>query len=389
MHPEAPEQFTLAWRGDRAGQRVAGAGHAGPGGPVGVRFQRIRRAAGHRTVVGGQRRSHGGRSRTGQRGAAGRHGVGSARPYPGRLARWGTGRVLVAGLLLLGAPAPAYLLSDGLGWVLALSAVRGLGFGILTVVGSTVVAHCARPAVGVPRSACTGWRWRCPTWCCCPGRCRSWIGGGSDRSSGWRRSRCWGCRPRSGWRGCCRTGRPGPDRPTSRRAVLRAGLPALRGIVAPTVVLFSVTMAGGAVLTFAPQLTDSDTAALVLLIMGLTAALVALAGRLAGGPARRLALPGPRPGRCRGGHGVVRVGGGPGARRVLIAAAIVFGLGYGALQNLTLVAAFAAVRAGAAAGGERRLEHRLRRRDRVRRRPGRGRRHGVLLPRVPRHFDDV
>ena len=60
---------------------------------------------------------------------------------PRALARWGTGRVLVAGLLLLGVPAPAYLLSGGLGWVLGLSAVRGLGFGILTVVGSAVVAR--------------------------------------------------------------------------------------------------------------------------------------------------------------------------------------------------------------------------------------------------------
>ena len=60
---------------------------------------------------------------------------------PRALVRWGTGRVLVAGLLLLGVPAPAYLLSDGLGWVLGLSAVRGLGFGVLTVVGSAVAAH--------------------------------------------------------------------------------------------------------------------------------------------------------------------------------------------------------------------------------------------------------
>src|SRR4051794_4205047 len=60
---------------------------------------------------------------------------------PRALATWGTGRVLVTGLLLLGLPAPAYLLSDELGWVLGLSAVRGAGFGILTVVGSTVVAQ--------------------------------------------------------------------------------------------------------------------------------------------------------------------------------------------------------------------------------------------------------
>ena len=48
--------------------------------------------------------------------------------------------MLVAGLLLLGLPGPAYLVSSDLGWVLALSAVRGVGFGVLTVIGSAVVA---------------------------------------------------------------------------------------------------------------------------------------------------------------------------------------------------------------------------------------------------------
>src|ERR671917_2038918 len=60
---------------------------------------------------------------------------------PRALARWGTGRVLVTGLLLLGVPGPGYLLSDGLGWVVGLSVVRGVGFGILTVIGSAVAAH--------------------------------------------------------------------------------------------------------------------------------------------------------------------------------------------------------------------------------------------------------
>jgi hypothetical protein len=62
---------------------------------------------------------------------------------PRALVSWSTGRILVAGLLLLGVPAPGYLPSDGLGWVLGLSAVRGLGFGILTVVGSTVATAAA------------------------------------------------------------------------------------------------------------------------------------------------------------------------------------------------------------------------------------------------------
>ena len=46
---------------------------------------------------------------------------------PRALARWGTGRVLVAGLLLLGVPGPAYLLSDQLGWILGALGRAGTG----------------------------------------------------------------------------------------------------------------------------------------------------------------------------------------------------------------------------------------------------------------------
>jgi len=60
---------------------------------------------------------------------------------PRLLNRWGTGRVLAAGLALLGVPSLFFLISDHLGWILLLSGLRGLGFGILTVTGSTVVAN--------------------------------------------------------------------------------------------------------------------------------------------------------------------------------------------------------------------------------------------------------
>ncbi|WP_307842472.1 MFS transporter [Salinibacterium sp. NG253] len=60
---------------------------------------------------------------------------------PRLLARLGTGRVLAAGLALLGVPPLLLLVSDQLAWILAISAVRGVGFGILTVTGSTVVAN--------------------------------------------------------------------------------------------------------------------------------------------------------------------------------------------------------------------------------------------------------
>lgn len=60
---------------------------------------------------------------------------------PTLLTRLGTGRVLAAGLALLGVPALLHLISDQLPWILTLSVIRGLGFAILTVTGSAAVAH--------------------------------------------------------------------------------------------------------------------------------------------------------------------------------------------------------------------------------------------------------
>lgn len=65
---------------------------------------------------------------------------------PWLLARFGTAPVLAAGLLFLGGPSLLHLVSDQLGWILAMSVLRGLGFGILTVTGSTTLAHLVPPA---------------------------------------------------------------------------------------------------------------------------------------------------------------------------------------------------------------------------------------------------
>ena len=101
-------------------------------------------------------------------------------------------------------------------------------------------------------------------------------------------------------------------------------------------------MAGGALLTFLPQVTSSGTAGLALLLMGVAAA----ASRFGAG---HLADAGPR-----GGHGwlapllVVTAAGTTacawgardGTTGWLLAGALLCGTGYGALQNLTLVSAF-------------------------------------------------
>ena len=65
---------------------------------------------------------------------------------PRLLARTGYRTVLGAGLVLLGAPAPLLALSTDLAPVLAASAVRGVGFGLLTVTGSALVAELVPPA---------------------------------------------------------------------------------------------------------------------------------------------------------------------------------------------------------------------------------------------------
>lgn len=260
---------------------------------------------------------------------------------PQSLARWGTRGVLVVGLLLLGAPAPAYLISDGLAWVLGLSAVRGMGFGILTVIGSTVVAqlvpvHRRGAAIGV-----YGLSVAVPNLLLLPGSVPVverwgfglvfWVA----------------ALPLLGVPAALRLARVlrEPQRGQPDRADERSptSLRGLRGIVGPTVVLFSVTMAGGALLTFAPQLTTAGTATLVLLTLGAAAALSrwlvgALADRFGAWPfiAPVLACAGFALAACAWAVAQDH-------HLLLVVAATVLGLCYGALQNLTLVAAFAAV----------------------------------------------
>lgn len=65
---------------------------------------------------------------------------------PWLVARFGYRVVLAAGLVALGLPTPVLALSAALGPVLAVSAVRGVGFGLLTVVGSALVAELVAPA---------------------------------------------------------------------------------------------------------------------------------------------------------------------------------------------------------------------------------------------------
>ncbi len=59
---------------------------------------------------------------------------------PRLVVRFGHRLVFGAGLVLLGVPAVALVASAHLGWILGLSAVRGVGFGVVVVLGSALVA---------------------------------------------------------------------------------------------------------------------------------------------------------------------------------------------------------------------------------------------------------
>lgn len=260
---------------------------------------------------------------------------------PRALRRWSTGPVLVAGLLLLGSPAPAYLLSTDVWWALALSAVRGMGFGILTVVGSTVVAslvpaHRRGAAIGA-----YGLSVAVPNLLLLPASVPV--------------VEHWGFGPVFWLAALPVLGVPAAIRLARVLGEVEGRRPPVDEVTSvdwrtagriarPTLVLFTVTMAGGALFTFAPQLTDAGTATLVLLVVGVTAALSRwLVGSLADRwGARRFLAP------VLAGAGAAMAACAWAVRHeqnpVLIAAATAFGLFYGALQNVTLLVAFAVVR---------------------------------------------
>ncbi|MGH9213566.1 MAG: MFS transporter [Acidimicrobiales bacterium] len=64
---------------------------------------------------------------------------------PRLLARFGYRPVFATGLVLLGVPAVALTASDGMAAILAVCAVRGLGFAVVVVVGGALVASLVPP----------------------------------------------------------------------------------------------------------------------------------------------------------------------------------------------------------------------------------------------------
>jgi predicted MFS family arabinose efflux permease len=184
---------------------------------------------------------------------------------PALTARFGVGPVLAAGLIAMGVPSPFYVLDDGLAWISALSAVRGAGFAVLTVLGATLAARVAPPGRRGESIGLYGLAIAIPNLLAVPAGAALVLAG----HVGWL---SWlAASPLLGLflvpvlvRSVAPEAGPGPAG-TRRAAVLAA--------LAPSVVLFVVTLAGGGVVTFLPiERPDGVLATVALLLFGVTGA---------------------------------------------------------------------------------------------------------------------
>jgi predicted MFS family arabinose efflux permease len=259
---------------------------------------------------------------------------------PSLTARFGQARVLVIGLVALGAPSPFYAVDDGLLWLSALSAVRGAGFGVLTVLSATMAAQAAPVARRGEGLGIYGLSVAVPSLVAVPAGVALVL----DGHPGWL---AWlAASPVLGLAFLPTLTRAMP--PAQVRGPAGHGRTAARAALAPSVVLFAVTLAGGGLVTFLPiERPDGALATAALLAFGFTGAVTRwragmLADRLGSRRLLPLAL-------GLGAVGLVAVAAGLIAGDAwVLAGAAVFGAGYGAVQNLTLLAAFARAGEGGA-----------------------------------------
>lgn len=274
---------------------------------------------------------------------------------PWLIRRFGWAPVLAAGMVLLGLPSLLHGLTADLAPTLALSAVRGVGFGILTVAGSAATVLLVDPrrrgaAVGAYSLALS-----VPNVLLMPSG--GWIG---DTWGFWPVFLL-GAVPLLGIPACFALGThlperstqapdhpDTPDAPVGRATYLR--------LVPPSLILLTVTLAGGAIITFAPQLVAVPwLSAAGLFAFGLTSTITrwrigSFTDRVGVDrllwPFVVLVMLG-----LSALAWLVRTPVGTEQLWAWIAACAVVGISYGALQNLTMLQAFAAAgprRVGAA-----------------------------------------
>ncbi|MET3806760.1 putative MFS family arabinose efflux permease [Nakamurella sp. UYEF19] len=277
---------------------------------------------------------------------------------PLMVGRFGLFRVLAVGLVFLGAPAPLYTVMSQFWWVLVISGLRGVGFAVITVLMPLVatalvplrrrgeaigiyglaiaIPNLIGVPIGVALTSAGQFRWvsfaaaapllalpllRPLARSVLPATDGSTAGvPAPDRPTG---------------------GRVVPDRPAGNRAALETRA-ALRPVLTITVVLLVMTLSGGGVLTFLPVARpDGALATVALLVFGASGAVSRWrAGLLADRWGNRVLLPGSV---LVGALGLALIATGlsVSSSTVVLVGAAALGSGYGALQNVSLLVAFA------------------------------------------------
>ncbi|ROQ68821.1 putative MFS family arabinose efflux permease [Streptomyces sp. 840.1] len=245
-------------------------------------------------------------------------------------------RMLIIGSLLLGLPTFAYPVSAAMDWVLAVSAVRGAGFGMVAVAGSALVAELIPAdsrgravglygiAVGLPQVACLPLGvWAAEHL----GFTAVFVTAGALSVLA------------APLAAAIRVPAPaGPGRPRPRS---RTGPAQLRAVSRPFTVLITTACALGAVTSFLPLALAQPSSATPALFL-LTGAVIV--GRWVAGIVSDRSgvgrLMGPSVLACAAGMGGFGLAAANGAAALSGAAAVLYGLGFGALQNDTLVLMF-------------------------------------------------
>ncbi len=272
---------------------------------------------------------------------------------PRLVARAGMTATLAIGLVALGAPSLLLLIDGGYWWVLAICALRGIGFGAMTVLGAMLTARVVPAARRGEAIGIYGLAIAVPNLLAVPGGVALVSAGhfwavallgaapllGLPTVPALARA----ARARADQPAPSRS--PSPDTAAAGRASRRA---ARRAALGPAVVLMVVTLTSGGFLTYLPIVRpDGALATLALLIWGGTGALTRWrVGVIADRSGLRILLPSASVlsivGICVVAGGLLWGGPADAAATwltILVGSAIL-GMGFGGTQNLTLLAAF-------------------------------------------------
>jgi predicted MFS family arabinose efflux permease len=248
---------------------------------------------------------------------------------PRLLRRFGYGKALTVGLLLLGPPALLYLAAAGTSPILAVTLLRGIGFGIVTVVFAALIAELAPPGRRGEALGLLGIAITVPTIFANP--LGLWL---VERFGYEIAFLVGGLVPALGLGAVLGIRRAAPSGGEEGADGFFAGL--RRAPLRRLAVMFAAsTMAAGVIVTFLPLATPATgpfSAASALLIIGVVSTVTRWwAGRYGDRrDARSLLAPGLVA--CAVGTAVLPAGG-----IVLVLGAAIFGAGFGFLENATLV----------------------------------------------------